>query len=119
VIDIKKYLDIARRGLTIQLAPSVFQGALNSLLQNISVEKIVDLVSKNASLWDTINPYFQENLRYIAVKAGGNLDWLTADWCIQAIKKQHPAIASLFLGWQKGHNWLVRQVAIIKEEVKS
>lgn len=32
-------------------------------------------------------------------------------------REEHPALASLFLGWKEGRNWLERQPAEIKREV--
>ena len=46
-----------------------------------------------------------------------DVDWLTVDWFIDAIREEHKALASLFLGWKKGRNWLARQIKAIKTEM--
>lgn len=114
--SIKDYASILTGGMVKQLAPQMIQGALVEMLKNVSVEKASKWVEDNIRLWDTFNPKLQGQLKYLAKKAGP-LDWLTADWAIQAITKDCPTLASLFLGWRKGHNWFVRQVEIIQGEI--
>jgi len=108
---------ILTRGVASKMAPSVLQGALVKLLEPVTMDKAIDWVNNNTSLWDTMGPKYQEGLLSLAQHAG-KMDWLTADWIIDAIRKDCPALASLFLGWRKAHNWLTRQVEIIQREVK-
>lgn len=117
-MDFEKYLNIVTRGAIAQAAPSVLQGALVELLRPVTIDEAVDWVNNNTSLWDSLSPERQESLQLMARKVG-SLDWLTADWVIGAVRKDCPALASLFLGWRKAHNWLVRQVEIIQKEVKA
>jgi len=61
-------------------------------------------------------PEHYDKVRKAAMQAG-NLDWLTVEWFIDTIKVEHSALASLFLGWRKGRNWLGRQIEEVKREV--
>lgn len=115
---IKTYADILFKGGVAELAPGIVQGALVEILKakEVDVKKASEWVNANVSLWETIEPEHQKRLlelgRYI-----GKPNWLTADFVIDAIKKDLPVVASLFLGWRKGKNWLERQAARIREEI--
>ena len=115
--EIGEYAKILGRGLMSQMAPSVLKGALVELLRPVTIDQAVQWVNDDTSLWDTLGSERQEGFKMIAQKAGG-LDWMTAEGVIGAIREDCPALASLFLGWRKGHNWLVRQVGAIQREVK-
>ena len=114
---VKKYAGIFSKGFVISMVPEMTKGALIELLQSreINVEKAVEWVTHNKSLWKSFEPESQAMLKNVAGRVG-NIDWLTAPWVIEAIKEEMPAVASLFLGWKKANNWLKRQVKIIKEE---
>ena len=116
--DLKNYAGMLRKGLIIEMAPEIAKGMLVELFKSkkVTAESACDWVQSNSSLWKTLEPKEQRMLKNLAVK-GGNLDWLEAAWVIAAIKKDLPAVASLFLGWKKANNWLIRQVEIIKKEV--
>ena len=118
--ELKKYGKYLGHGLIAEMAPEIVKGALVEMLRvrKTNVKKASDWVQSNASLWDSLAPAQQKGL----IKLGENvhnLDWLTGEWVIQAIKDDFPALASLFLGWKKGANRLARQVEIIKKEIKS
>ena len=86
-------------------------------MEPVTVAQASGWVMRNEKLWDKIPDHYQESLRNNAPKFK-NLDWVNTEWAIESIKTKNPALASLFLGWRKGHNWLGRQVEIIKEEVQ-
>lgn len=106
------------RGLTSQFAPSIAAGALVELLaeEKIDVKKISQWVQENHSLLDDLKPEDQANLKKIAEEVG-EVNWLTTEWAIEAIRVDFPAVASLFLGWPKARNWLRRQVEALKREI--
>ncbi len=116
--NIKGLGRITLKGLVATQAPSLFKGTLNELLHrdDITVDKVVIMVQKNQALWDYLSPDIIHSLRrgaeYIT-----DIDWLTVEWFIEAIKKEHPALASLFLSWKKALNWLARQIEVIKQEL--
>ena len=117
--ELKKYGKYLGHGLIAEMAPEIVKGALVEMLRvrKTNVKKASDWVQSNASLWDSLTLAQQKGL----IKLGENvhnLDWLTGEWVIQAIKDDFPALASLFLGWRKGSNWLERQVVIIKEGIR-
>ncbi len=116
-MGIDEYVKIATKGFISQMAPPVLKGALVERLLPVTMEEAVQWVNNNTSLWEYLGPESQEGLKMLTQKAG-SLDWLTADWVIGALREDCPLLASLFLGWRKAHNWLVRQVEIIQREVE-
>lgn len=116
--DVKKYAGLFSKGLVIELAPEIAKGILVEIFKarRVSVKSASDWVQNNTSLWKTLEPDEQALFKDLVERAG-NIDWLDADWVIEAIKSDLPAVASLFLGWKKANNWLKRQVEIIKKEV--
>ncbi len=115
---IKKYGGVLSKGLMAEMAPKVVKGTLLEVLRErgTGVRKAAEWVQRDVCLWDTLEPEHQKAL--FNLKRVGNLDWFTAAWVIEAIKGDMPAVASLFLGWKKGANWLTRQVGIIKERME-
>ena len=110
--------ELTLRGLIATQAPNLFKGVLNELLRrdDITVDKVVVMVEKNQALWDQLSPNVVHSLRRVAEHVT-DVDWLTPEWFIEAIKKKHPALASLFLGWRKARNWLLRQIEVVKKEL--
>jgi len=113
--ELKKYGKFLGHGLIAEMAPEIVKGALVEMLKErkTDVRKASDWVENNASLWDSLAPAQKKGLVRLGENVH-NLDWLDAGFVIQAIKDDFPALASLFLGWRKGKNWLGRQVEIIK-----
>jgi len=116
-VNLQGFGELILHGLVANNAPNMFKGMLNTWLTDFMIDSkvISDMVMQNKSLWSMLpeNQYdrFQKILGQI-----GDIDWLTTEWLIDAVRKEHSAIASLFLGWKKGRNWLDRQLAEIKEE---
>ena len=117
--DLNKYAGMFSKGFVIKMAPEIAKGMLVEMFRakKVSVTSASDWVQNNTSLWKTLDPDEQAMLKNLAERVG-NIDWLDADWVIEAIKKDFPAVASLFLGWKKANNWLKRQVEIIRKEVE-
>ncbi|GAI91651.1 unnamed protein product [marine sediment metagenome] len=117
--DLKKYAGLFSKGLVIELAPEIAKGLLVEIFKakRVSVKGASDWVQSNTSLWKTLELDEQALFKDLAERAG-NIDWLDADWVIEAIKSDLPALASLFLGWRKANNWLKRQIEIIRKEVE-
>lgn len=117
---IDRYGNILLRGLAVEFAPQIASGVLVELLTKgkVDVDTVVEWVQKDRSLWDELGIENQTKLKK-ALSRVGKLNWMTADWAVNAVRSDFPAICSLFLGWKKGENWLNRQIEIIKEEVKS
>lgn len=118
--NLKGFGELAIRGLLTVNAPKIFNGLLNEFLrrEKLGVSNFVTLVTEKQSLWALL-----PEERYSTVKRAlsnvGDLDWLTTEWMINAIKKEHPAVASLFLSWKKGRTWLDRQVKDVKEKIET
>jgi len=116
--DLKKYAGLFSKGLVIEMAPEIAKGILVEMFKakKTSVKSASDWVQSNTSLWKTLDQDEQALFKDLAERVG-NIDWLNADWVIEAIKNDFPAVASLFLGWTKANNWLKRQVEIIRKEI--
>jgi len=116
-VNLQGFGELILHGIVANNAPKMFKGMLNAWLTDFMIDStvIAGLVMQNKSLWSMLpeNQYgrFQNVISQI-----GDIEWLTTEWLIDAVRKEHPAIASLFLGWKKGRNWLDRQLAEIKEE---
>lgn len=119
VPDLKKYAGLFSKGFIIEMAPEIAKGMLVEIFKarKTSVTSASAWVQNNTSLWETLELDEQAMLKNL-VERGGTIDWLNADWVIEAIKGDFPAVASLFLGWTKANNWLKRQVEIIRKNVQ-
>lgn len=115
-MDITKIGNIFLGGVMGEMAPGVLKGILIELLKDTTLAEASEWVNSNYTLWDKTSPAYQEQIRRFALKLG-DLSWLTADWAILTLRDKKPALASLFMGWKKGHNWLERQIVIIKEQL--
>lgn len=106
------------RGLVAINAPTIFKGIIVEILRknNITVDVIIDLVTNDGSLWSKLPPEHYSKIKKTASQIG-DMKWLTTPYLIDAIKKDHTAIASLFLGWRKSRFWLDRQIKEIKQEI--
>lgn len=115
---VKNLSGILGKGFIIEIAPQVAKGALVELLRvrKVDVKKATEWVRSNSKLWDSLEPHHQERLKQLAHKVG-NVDWMDVNWAIGAMRGEFPAVASLFLGWKKANNWLVRQVEIMRIKV--
>lgn len=118
-LALREWAELFSRGVVIKLAPEVAKGMLVEIFKakKVSVKSASDWVQGNTSLWKTLEPDEQVMLKDLAQKVG-DIAWLDADWAIDAIKGDFPAVASLFLGWRKANNWLKRQCEIIKNELR-
>jgi hypothetical protein len=104
-------------GLTSTFAPSIFKGMMTEYIVLIDIRELTSYINKNVSLWDLIPKEHQEQILAYAPRVD---DWsfLTVDWLIESFTEEHPALASLFLGWRKGRNWLERQIQEIKQKAE-
>jgi len=106
------------KGLVANNIPSLMKGALNEWLTeyNITVPVISEQVMANKSLWSMLPPDYYSNIKKAMIHVH-DTEWLDREWLIDAVREEHSAIASLFLSWKKGQNWLDRQLAEIKKQV--
>lgn len=117
---LEKYGTLLGKGLVIEFAPDVLRCTLLELfaIRKVNVAKATNWVNANTNLWTMLGSEYQNYLKRLG-KELPNLDWITSDWVIEAIKGDYPGVASLFLGWRKASNWLERQINQIKTEIKS
>lgn len=118
--QIKGFGELTLKGMVASNAPSIFKGIINEFLYQYSVtpELIIPMVEADKSLWSLIPEEYYDRIGKV-VQQIKDINWLTADWFIEAIKKEHPALASLFLGWprEKAKKWLNRQIDEIKKNL--
>lgn len=114
---ISKYTGLVGRGIAATLLPLAMKGALVKFFKdrNVGIDKATDWVETDKSIWDALSSEQKAQIKHLSTKIGA-MDFLTADWAISALKSDCPLLASLFLGWRKGYNWLARQIEIIKKE---
>ena len=99
-------------------APAIIRGFLNELLSKVTLNQVIDWVNNDKPLLSIRNEKYTKIIQAVG-KDIGQLDWLTADWAITSIRKEHTALASLFVGWDVAYMWLNRQIAAIKETIES
>ncbi|MGQ9545928.1 MAG: hypothetical protein ACUVTR_02015 [Dehalococcoidia bacterium] len=115
VEKIKQYGSLFGTGLMKEAAPAIANGFINELFHrwHIDVAMITQYVQNNQSVWDKLAPDTRNQLG-ILVKKVGNLDFITPAFLITAIKKDFPAVASLFLNWPEAAEWLDKQINDLK-----
>jgi len=121
--QLKDFSRLAIKGLLATSAPAIVKGFMIEALYSevtykkrkriVDVKLVSELITGNVSLWSLFAPDFCNKARNMLAQTG-NMEWFTATWTIDAIKEEHPALASLFLSWRKAHNWLSKQVDEIK-----
>lgn len=106
------------KGFAASSAPGIVKGMLSEWLKTSNIDfKTVNLAVKTQMrLWPLLPSSYYPGIHNI-LKVTGNLDWLTADWLIDVAREAHPPMASLFLGDDKAHDWLVAQVEDCKKEL--
>jgi len=114
---VKRYAGMFGTGLLRQMAPEIAGGMLNELFHTwkVDVDKICRDVQNDRSIWDEMKPDQRKQIVGVA-RSMGNLDFLTVDVVVNGIKKDFPAVAGLFLSWPEAHDWLTRQLDILKRE---
>jgi len=126
MFNLKSLGSLTVKSLISANAPSIIKGVMIELLhtealykgrrRKINVKFLVELVETNQSLWELFPPGLLDRFRN-ALAQVGDIDWFTAAWIIEAIRIEHAALASLFLGWRKAYHWLERQAKEIKENL--
>ena len=106
------------RGLAQEIAPGIAGGIIVVMFHqwNVDVDRIVEDVVRDRSLWAEMGPDERRQLAVFARQLG-NLDFMTPKLIIDSIKGDFPAVASLFLNWPEAAEWLVRQINELKTRV--
>lgn len=105
------------RGVVIHYAPMILKGAMKEYLGKVPFKEMVAQVKENKSLWAQLPPQYQTSFKNVGSKLG-DLEWLTPEWVIEAARTSAPSLASLFIGWPEGQEWLLRQTEEIKLNIK-
>ena len=104
-------------GVVIQFAPMVLKSMMGKYLGSIPFKEMVVWVNEDRNLWRSLPEKYQTMLKQNGPKLGG-MEWLTCEWVIDAGRESAPSLCSLFVGWKEGREWLERQVADIKINIK-
>lgn len=104
-------------GAIIHYFPHMLRGGLKEYMGKVKFHDLVDWVNADKNLWQELPDNFKNTLLDYGPRLG-DLEWLTADWVIDASSESAPSIASLLTGWPEGHAWLERQVEDIKSHTK-
>jgi len=117
---LKQYAGIFGTGLLHQIAPEIVGGIINEFFHQwrVDVDKVIDNVQRNRCIWDELKPEHRRQLNSLAKKVG-DLNFITSTMFINSIKKDFPAVASLFLGWPEAMEWLKRQIEELKAQVNN
>jgi len=117
--DFRNLGNMAIAGFVGLVGPGMAAGFLVQLLKEhkVDVQVISQWIQEGRSLWGEMSPDNQQDMIALGAKLH-DISWMTPDWAIEAVRKDLPAIASLFLGWPKARHWLDRQITIIHRELK-
>ena len=108
------------RGLASLAAPQICKGLLIEYLGKVKIGDLMSYVEKNTSLWGQVSLEHQKRAKKLVVSLDqGHTEWLTSEWAIEAVRKDLPRVASLFLGWKKARNWLDRQIVDVRNQLSS
>jgi len=102
------------------MAPGIAEGAINQLFHeaNVDVIKLGDYVQHNRSLWDQLSPQQQAELKSTSLLLG-DLDFITPELIVNAIKQDFWLVANLLVNWPEAADWLERQINELKERIAS
>ena len=117
---LKQYAGIFGKGLIRQMAPGIAEGAINQLFHeaNVDVIKLGDYVQHNRSLWDQLSPQQQAELKSTSLLLG-DLDFITPELIVDAIKQDFWLVANLLVNWPEAADWLERQIDELKGGIAS
>lgn len=101
-------------------APVLFKGFINEFfaLNDITPETAISMVEQETSLWHMVKPESCIKIEKALDQIGGNLNWFSVDWLLEAIKEKHKALFSLFVTWPEGKDWLAKQIEEIKAGIE-
>jgi len=123
MLNIGNFKDVAGifgKGLLLEMAPKIAGGFINDLFHEwkVDVLKIANHVMTDRYLWEKVTDEQWSQLKTASDRVGG-LDFLTVDLVIDGIKKDFPAVASLFLNWPRAADWLGRQLDLLRQELST
>ena len=110
---------LVTRGVIAEIGPTLLKGALLELFRSgkIDTNLLIDYVSRDVNLWEMLDLKYRQYIRNAGGRLG-NLNWLTSQFLIDAVREEFPAVASLFLGWEQAGSWLDSQIEDVKYQVQ-
>lgn len=115
-MNIKEAGETFIQGLLLQYAPDVAKGMLSEWLATLDFRETVKWVAEDRSLIKELPEKWKRMLRN-NVSRLNKLDFLSADWMIDAGRETNPLVASYFIGDPAAKEWLERQANDIREEI--
>lgn len=104
------------QGAAINYFPKVLKGIMKEYLGNVDFKDAIQWIEQDKLLYDE----FPDNYKATLLQYGpqlGDLEWLNAEWLIDAGRESNPALASLFMSWEEAGTWLERQMEHIKNQM--
>ncbi len=98
-------------------APDVLAGMLGEWAKILTVKEVVLHVKNETTLWSLIDPTFQKQIETLGPRIP-NLDFMTEEWALGAVKDTNPTVASLFINWEDAMVWLRSQITDLKKHVR-
>ena len=119
-MNVKFNLPNALSGLVSTGIPFIFKGMINEWLteREITVKVASQWVIDGKDLLILFKEFGGQDFENALQRAGAMVkdsSWLTSEWLIDACREEHPAIASLFLGWEEGRVWLDLQTENLRD----
>ena len=115
--DAEKVLNIMGSGLLAIAGPQIFEGMFTEWIKTLKIVEIEDWIINDKNLWDNITPGWQANLVRYGPRMGEIGKLLTFDWMIKTAAKCNPSLASLFLSWPEGQEWLKLNLEDLKSHI--
>jgi hypothetical protein len=108
--------DILVTGLMSEFGPGIFEGMISEYIAKLHIKDTVAWVQADKSLWDNLPQSYKDKIKIYGPRLG-KLTWFTYDWLYNITLKYNPALASAFLTWEQGQDWLKDQVELIKSQI--
>ena len=90
---------------------------MKQYLCSIKFEDMVAWVEADRNLWKELPENYKKTFGDYGPKLG-DMEWFTYEWVVDCGRETAPALASLFMGWPKGKEWLTRQIEDIKKHIR-
>ena len=101
-----------------EIAPIIFRGVVNGWLENKTGKNFFDFLKHHVGqnwLNDLVPPRAQMRIRAL-IKNG--LEWLTMEWFVKSIAREHPDIVSLIASSEYVRTELEAQISNIRDGLR-
>ena len=115
-MDLSKVGGMAMSGIFSVAGPQLVGGMLGEWVKTLTVPMVCEWVSQDKHLWDNLNGEWKAKLVMWGPKLG-DTKWLTAEWLVKECRNDNPAVVSLFINWDKAHQWLNCELDLLRENI--